>query len=574
MHLNALLALPAASWVATRQRAEALAHPGCWPHDPALDALARAHGHAPPAPPAVGTALLVAVAPGRSTLFALRRAVYPSALACPQGPHLLAALRLAEALAPATLPLLVPDAAAKREGAWEVVRVYCAGGGESLGADGASFGLAMLLAVASEWLDTPVPADLVALAALDPTGRTAVVNHLDQKLTLLRGSALGVRRVLVATAQRDEALRHAGPLEVVAVDDAVEALGVAFTGLASRLRARWERPDAAEQAAEALLKLALIPPRNKTLHWWALVDCAAHLCDALHDRPVALERAAFARAIAARHAGDAGPLPWPSAALLAGLSPSRRMRCVAQGVQAAADAGHADVRARAAEALAVLDAQEGHTVEALELRGAVGRALAAVRAYPEARDTLQAAVEGWWALDAEVNASFALCELVRVCGLLDDRDGLDHALRRVRTYASDHPQETLALAFLRLAEGRALVHTGRPAEALAVLHPLDAQVLPAHLRAAALRWQANAHAALGAREAARALRESLAAMHTVVGAAALAALDAALDADADAATLAARVEALEALRPQGLHGLLGPGTPHERAARIAREYPY
>lgn len=579
MLLDALLAAPHLSWERRRQIAVALEHPSCWPHDPTLAAAARAHGFSPPAGPAVGVGLLVAVAPeqGRATLLALRSTLRPNPLAVPQGPVMRGALRRAEALCPATVPWLVPGAGFVSAGEWEAVRVFASGGGESLGADGSSFGLAMLLAVASAHLDEPIPADLLALATVDDAGRTGVVHHLDHKLALVRGAALGVRRVLVTAAQRDEALRHAGALEVVAVDDAVEALGVTFAGLSARLRDRWSSPhEAAEaaEAAEAVLKLALIPPRDRTIRWQAVAEAAQTLTEALHHDPDAQERARFARAIAARHAGDTGPLPWPSARLLEGLTTSRRLRCIAQGVQAAADAGDLEALARTRSAQDLVADPTSPAREALELQGAIGRAFATLRDYPAARACLEAAVAGWWALDAEEHASYALGELVRVCGVLGDASGLDRALRRVRDYTRAHPRETVSLAYLALAEGRALVQVGRPAEALAVLSPLGDQVLPPHVRAAMLRWQANAHAALGDRTSAAALRATAATFADVAGARSLVALDAALEAPTDDPTLEAALAALIAERPQGIHGLLGPGPPHERAARIAREYPY
>jgi len=577
MTLAALLKAPSLTWEQRAHVARALAAPSCWPHDPALAAAALAHGFSPPPPPAVGVGTLVAVAPlhRRATLFALRRTPDPHPLALPQGPVMRDALRRAEALAPATLPVVVPGAGLGTDATWEVLRVFAAGGGESLAVEGASFGLAMLLTVASVHLDEAVPADVLALATLDSAGRAGLVQHLDEKLALVRGAALGVRRVLVAAAQRDEALRHAGPLEVVAVDDAVEALAVTFAGVTERLQGRWRSPDEAREAAEWMLKLALVPPRDRTVRWRAVADAARTLADALRQDPDAQERATFAHTIAARHAGDTGPLPWPSARLLAGLSPSRRYRAMAQGVQAAADAGHPEARARIAEAERLLADDETPGRDTLEVRGAIGRALATLRAYEAARDTLARAVEGWWQLDDEAQASFALSELLRVCGVLGDTAGLARARRRLGDFARAHPHETLALTYLRLAEGRALVLAGQPAEALAVFVHLEGRVLHPHVRASWLRGKANAHAALGHAVEARALREASAAVEEVPGAAALVALDAALDDPSpDDAALVRCIDTLVQIGPQGIHGLLGPGTPAERATRIAREYPY
>jgi hypothetical protein len=133
----------------------------------------------------------------------------------------------------------------------------------------------------------------------------------------------------------------------------------------------------------------------------------------------------------------------------------------------------------------------------------------------------------------------------------------------------------VSIAFLRWMAGRALVQTGRPREALAVLERVEGAGPYPHVRAGLLRWRANAHEALGDRAKAGELRDQLATVRDVPAAAEFGALDAALTSDVThEGALEAIVDRIIAIGPQGIHGLLGPASARVRAERIANEYPY
>jgi hypothetical protein len=576
--LDELLCAPSLSWTERKQVECILGSPGCWPHDPALRTAAEAKGFRDPGAPAVGETLLVAVTADRrrTTLLRLRRVLVEDPLAYPQGPEARAALSRAAVLAPAHVPLLVRATPPASAGHRELLRLLAEGPGDANSADGSSFGLAMVLAAASEWLRQPSPADLIALAAVDDTGRLGEVCGLEQKLAMVRHTALGVKRVVVCEDQRGEAMGVAeslGGLEVVALANTTEALALAFASLSDTLRAEWASPDEAASAAGRFLELALTPPRTVAINWSAVANAASLLRGSLPEGTVPREKAAFSASIASRHAGDTAPLAWPSDALLDALPSAVRLRCVAHGIQSAGDAGHDDLRARVDAALGRVTDTESRGC--LELLGAIGRSLAAMRQYEAARDALERAVAGWVSLHETNQASFALSELLRVCGVLGDAAGVDSALRHARAYESAYPHEAVSISFLRWAAGRALLHTDRAREASALLDGTDLGGTYPHVRAGVIRARVSACARLGDTECAARLRRELATIEPATGAKELAALDAALDApNTDDAALEVLIDAFVALRPQGVHGLLGPGTPRERAERLAREYPY
>lgn len=258
---------------------------------------------------------------------------------------------------------------------------------------------------------------------------------------------------------------------------------------------------------------------------------------------------------------------------MASLPPSVRWRALAQGVQSLVDSGNSDVRERVSSVLARLDGADT-TRETLELRGAIGRALTQLREYEHARAVLSQAVDGWWEIYESGDASRALCELMRLCGVVGDAEGVRRAQAKGRAFERAHSTKRASIAYLRWATGRALVQTGRAREALEALEAVALAGLEDHVIAGVLRWRANAHQALGDVTPASELR-ARAARTGVRGAAEFVALDAALASpETTDETLSLILDRLEAIGPQGIHGLLAPGALRERAERVAREYPY
>ncbi len=574
MMLTELLAHPAPGFAESNKARRALEQPGCWPHDLAQITAAKRFGATPRAQQ-VGETLLVAVTRdgSRTTLLHLARRLRPNRHSEPLGPEARAALVLAGTLCPTSLTTLTTATPPRPEGAWELSAVFIAGTGASAHVDGASFGLAMLLAHTSEWLDEPVPSDLVALAALRDDGRLARVDGMVHKLAMVRGTALGVRRVVVAAEQEREALEHAGgALEVIAVATAREAVARVFCNLDAKRRARWTEPSSIDAELDELFALVLAPPRDASLHWPAVFEFATALESRVSDG-IVRDKALFARSIAARHAGHTRDLVWPSERLLVALPPSVRWRALAHGVQSLGDAGSDEVREKISSVLTRLEGADT-TRETLELRGAIGRALTQLRAYERARAVLSQAVDGWWEIYESGEASRALCELMRLCGVTGDAEGVSRAHAKGRAFERAHPTKRASIAYLRWATGRALVQTGRPHEALEALEAVSLAGLEDHVIAGVLRWRANAQQALGDVQKVSELR-ARAASSGFKGTAEFVALDAALASpETTDETLAAILDRLETIRPQGIHGLLGAGTARERAERVTREYPY
>jgi hypothetical protein len=569
-----LLSHPDPGFEETHQARRALQQPGCWPRDVAHITVAQRLGASLRAQQ-VGETLLVAITQdcSRTTLLHLARNPRHTTLFEPQGPDARAALTLAGTLAPMSLTTLTMGTPSRPEGSWEISPVFIEGTGASAHVDGASFGLAMLLAHASEWLDEPVPSDLVALAALCDDGRLARVDGIAHKLAMVRATALSVRRVVVSADQEREALQYAGDaLEVIAVDTAREAVARVFTDLDAKRRARWTEPSAIDAELDELFSLVLAPPRDASLHWPAVADLAAAL-ETLVNEGLARDKAAFAQSVAARHAGHTGELAWPSERLLSSLPPSVRWRALAQGVQSLVDSGSADVREKILSVLTRLDGADT-TRETLELRGAIGRALAQLREYERARAVLSQAVDGWWEIYESGEASRALCELMRLCGVVGDVEGVRRALTKCRAFERAHSTKRASIAYLRWATGRAFVQTGCAREALEALDAVRLAGLEDHVIAGVLRWRANAHQTLGEVQLASELR-ARAARTGVRGAAEFVALDAALASpEVSDETLGDILDELEAIGPQGIHGLLELDAVRARAERVAREYPY
>ena len=105
------------------------------------------------------------------------------------------------------------------------------------------------------------------------------------------------------------------------------------------------------------------------------------------------------------------------------------------------------------------------------------------------------AVAGWFQIWREHEASYPLCEALRIAGLLGDGDAVAefrHLSRRIER----HPlTERGSAAFLRFALGRALTMLGEVEDACEVLsdsRDVDWALTPDHLRFSRLRWLARA----------------------------------------------------------------------------------
>ncbi len=361
--------------------------------------------------------------------------------------------------------------------------------------DGASFGLAFFLAHLSWATGVPLDGDLAATAEIDANGAVRPVARLKQKFEALRRWAPGVRRVLVASAQVDEARGHAEGLDIVAVAHVGEAWPRAFQGpaLEDALAARWRQdPEAARQAADAFFRFVLREP-GTALRWAGVHRAAARLREVTDGD--ARWRADVAHSIAGRHAGEPLPLPEPPAGLQ--LRRMDRLALLAHRVQAQNDAVADGWEPLADEASAELARPGDECVQDLKLLGALGRLYASWGRFDAARPLLQRAVDGWLDSDDVPEASYPLCELVRVEGLAGSAATLDRVERSVRRCVTDPRTTDHARTFLLLALGRARATLGDVEAARAALAETAAPWTEtyAHVRASRLRWLARVDAA-------------------------------------------------------------------------------
>ena len=85
--------------------------------------------------------------------------------------------------------------------------------------------LAAVLAMASSYLDRPIPAELAAIGEVGLTGELRVVNNLDQRLSEVR--RLGFRRCVIPRRKGKPGARPEG-LQVLEVANIGEAMRVIF----------------------------------------------------------------------------------------------------------------------------------------------------------------------------------------------------------------------------------------------------------------------------------------------------------------------------------------------------------
>jgi hypothetical protein len=539
---------------------------------------------AEPRPPEPGEALLVSVggpALDRGALWRLHRPSSASVNDRPFGPEARRSLELAQAIVSRDIPLLFDARARGEAGEWQAELVWDDAQARDWIVDGRSYGLAMLLAEASRLMGVASPADLVCSAEILSGSRLGPVEGLERKMLTVHGSALAVRRILVASEQRDEATQvvrsHSLALEIVGCHTVGDAMAQAFSDVRERVRRRWDDPAEAAAAASRLFFSAL--EGAPLVDWRGVAAAAEHLLSCLSaDDRGSRSRAAFAQAVARRHAqeADAWPIPMPAPDELAVVPRPIRQRYLAHVVQSHNDGNSAEIETVLQRARRAVPALVDCHPEDLELLGAIGRALAALRRHGDARALLHDAVRGWVDIDRAAEASHSLCELVRVLGILRDRQALEGPAlcRAIASFRADPSTTTVSHAYLRLALGRAFETLGDHARALRELAGDDADWdrAPRHVRAARLRWWARALTGAGDRDGAARERGRLSDFGEEVAQRLLADIDDAIETDADCTDLVERLARADpqGMRQLGLSGLSVAG----RARVLVDEWPY
>jgi hypothetical protein len=443
---------------------------------------------------------------------------------------------------------------------------------------GDSYGAAFLLASASRLMATAVPSDLVALACVAEDGRTGSVDMLTRKIECLLAWAPGVARIAVHFDQKSEALeavaRSRSDITVCEVRNARDLHALAFPHVGEVLPAALLSDAAGRRKLQDRIFALTVRPKLQVTDWTCVSRTAATLAKSAGLAEIDREKLSFVRSIADRHAGTSGPFVLASDELLGSVARTLRSACIAQSIQALTDGGPFDAagRARLGEYEAMLGSEE--TEEQLTQRGALGRAWAAQRQYARAREALERAVEGWTALVDAENRSRALCELVRVQGVIGDEGGVERSRELIETSLGE--VGPWSRCFQVLALGRALVLVGRFEDARATLERGDVPwaAMPPHVRDARTRWMAAALSGSGDHHRAAGLRASLSQGHADPANRLLGMLDAALESGNDDA-IDPLLEQFATTCRQAAEPLLQvDGRSAEGGRILAREYPY
>ncbi len=504
----------------TGEIVSALGHPWCWPiEDAALNEAARALA-AEPDPPAPGHVVLLAVAGPRTTLYRFRPGRAAKFAPLLHG-SAVDALRRARQLAALYLPILPVVRRLERDEEWGVEFVARLGEGYDERLEGGSFGLAMLLANASYLLDVAVPSSIAATACVEADGSVGGVDGLLQKMRLVVESGLGIRTLLVASTQRNEAeqirTNLGSAIEICGASTIAEALTIAFPDLERSICQHRSEPERAHRTASEIFRLT-VAGTGRLVSWKGVVASARAIERSLEGQSDgasvrALWEARVATAIAQRHEGQV--------ALIASSDEdferyphAIRTRLWAHVVQSAADCNDEEAWAAIEKVRSRLPEPRARHADDLRLAGALGRAYAAVGQYADAFEMLGEACRGWREIQLVHESSYALSELARVAGLIRPVD-LEGLRNGPWAFVVDDPQTTaLSTAFAYAALARAYVQHGDPHRAMDLLRPHDRfewELMPAHLRWARQRWWARALELAGRHDEAERARNDLAA---------------------------------------------------------------
>jgi len=551
----------------------ALTMPWCWPSDPSMAAIARSLVEGAPVEPAIGETILVSVCAeeAREALWRFRWRTRRGERGATFGDGARESLHRVAQLASGVVPHLHSVVATKQL-PWTAELICKRGDGLDGKLDDRSFELSMLLALASKLMERPAPVRFAASATIEDNGEIGCVQGLDRKLSMLAENAPAIDTVLVAKDQEaaaNELIAQRGwPIRALGVATCRDAIDLVFPAARELPPPHWDDASARGGVVESLIELCR--DGASVLDWRAVVRAG----EWLQQRDLTARQRArveVATLIARRHAnGSSFEIPWDERLVAHNLAMAAHM------VQAAADAGSDSLEAylRRAEAL-VVEAEELDDDNRRQLVGAMGRARATLRQYPDALVLLSTATRGWFEGAKVGQSSHALSEWLRVAAIARDGASWEQARGYARAYGNaELPSEDVGRWFVRMALGRGLMTWGQTAEALALLEEGSLDAMPVWLRRSWTRWQAVGRAARSDREGAAALRARLELEDDgeVPIEARFAALDEALEEGRD---LSSAIGAIREANPQGVRWLFDQTlTLQEQARRLALEYPY
>lgn len=469
--------------------------------------------------------------------------------------------------------------------------------------DGRSLGLAFALAMASRHVLVPLPGDFVATAQLDEHGRLGTVDGLDAKIRVIGCCAPGVRRLIVAREQVEQAraivARGRFPIEVLGFEHLGGVLDVLIEDLEKVWRQRGDSESSRIDHVRTLFRLA-VGEGSSMIEWGpvarAATDALEQWRDQLDSRHVEMLR--FAQAVANRHHDNRGELLMPRAAWMRELPRPLRVRVMAHVVQQAADTGTPDAAELFEQAPPYLEQDDlDMFAPQLELLGALGRLHYSARGDLERAIQYQLrAARAWLERWDHAAAAYPISYLYMLVGVAasehasltpevnaraHDAQGLFEQAQLLEARMWRGGQRCRENAHVMLARARALVELGREDEALDVLEQLyERRRLDENIVGGAIRWMLRCArirqdetrcAELAAR------LEDLGARHIAERSRALIELDDALRAQDDERARAAA----ELLRQQQpalvellLRGVNVEISAAEAPAILARRYPY
>lgn len=307
--------------------------------------------------------------------------------------------------------------------------------------EGDSLGLSTVLALASTLYGQPLPADIVASAAVDAQGALGEVGRVLDKVRTIRECLPRVRRVVVAREQVREweaaVLEHtAGSLTVVGHDTAwaaVEDLLDPVTSLENTHEAH--QPEVLHALANTLKE-----GRSAVLTWRPVARAVRHMrrCWQLTDDQ--RSEADLVLLVAQRYAGELTPADVDLPAVIDWVSRQHvmaRLPLLAHLVQHHATYG-LDMPPALGDLVGPLMDADAHPF-AYKVRGAWARWLAADGQAHEALGIQRRIVEDLVQGMLEDQASYGLAEWMRLAGALGDAAAFHDALaleaRLVRTGA-------------------------------------------------------------------------------------------------------------------------------------------
>ena len=321
--------------------------------------------------------------------------------------------------------------------------------------EGRSVGLSAALARASATLGRAVPGDVACSATVDQGGALGGVEAWPQKAEAL-ALLPQVTRVLVAADDVDRAQAAITQLPGMSVEvlglatlhDALcEVFGVDYpVAAARRCRAQERAPLIDSLFADALRGTSSFIDWGPT---YQVADEALRWPDLDFRRRGQLQ---FVRAVACRYVREATEPDLPSDAWCRALPPGVQSRVLPHVFQHHARWGGTP-SGWALETIDALQAQ-AQTADSLKVRGAWARWIDGDGRHERALHEHRSIVEGWLELYEYPEASYSLCEWLRLAGALDREDSFEEADRISQQLESSDRFGPVQLMYIRIARAQ------------------------------------------------------------------------------------------------------------------------